>query len=201
MNQVLLIDIDDIRNFKGISKNTDIPKKLEPHIQDAQLFDLKGVLGNEMYWDLVADLGASPALQKYANLWNEATWTFSGHTYKHLGLKSVLCFWAYARYMAENNETDSALGLINPISKPALGIGTITSQADENAVGRRVNSARSGAFSLMNDIEYYLYFNIELYPLWKYTQSYLTACDNYGRPGMRNKRSVKIDFTDNYGRD
>lgn len=48
-----LITIDDIKLYKEISSNTDVTTKVDQYIVEAQEFDVRAVLGDELYLDIL----------------------------------------------------------------------------------------------------------------------------------------------------
>jgi hypothetical protein len=169
-----LIDISDFTDFPAISVNTNVSKKLNPYIMEAQELDLLPILGQEFYWALISDFEASPSLTDYGGLFNGSTYTIQNKTYKHKGLKPVLLYFTYARYRMNAQEEETATGLVtknNPYSEPA----------SEKAIARRVDQARSAAFAYMEPVRKFLNDNYLDYPLWK------KDCDSSG-----NKRSIRI---------
>lgn len=154
-----LITIADFSGLPAISGNTNVLKKLTPYIKEAQELDLLPILGQEFYWALIADFDGSPSLATYDDLFNGSSYTLSGHTYKHQGIKLALCYYAYARYRMNANEEETATGIVtknNPYSEPA----------SEKTIARRVDQARSAAFAYMEPVIKFLNDNSDDYPLW-----------------------------------
>lgn len=167
----LLIEISDFTPYPAISANTNVVKKLNPYIGEAQKLDLLPMLGQRLYWALVEDFAASPSLSEYGDLFNGSEYTIAGETYKHEGLKPVLCYLAYARYRMNANAEETATGIKikdNPYSEPA----------SEKEIARRVDQARSAAFAYMEPVIKFLNDNSEDYPLWECSKG--------------NKRSTRI---------
>src|SRR5690554_260257 len=107
-----LITISDIQAFKPISNNIDVSKKLNTFIREAQEFDLRPILGDEFYLAIVADFEASPSLVTYSDLFNGVTYTYGSNTYQHDGLKSVLVYYAYSRYLNDVQINQTAFGAV-----------------------------------------------------------------------------------------
>jgi hypothetical protein len=155
----LLISISDFTPYKAISANLNVVKKLEPYILEAQEFDLRPLLGDELYNAVVEDFEASPSLQVYGDLFNGSDWTVGSHTYKHNGLIPVLCYFAYARYKTNSNVEDTAFGTVtkrNIESEPV----------SEKTIARQSDQARSGAMAYWYKVEKFLCDNSEDYDLW-----------------------------------
>lgn len=160
MAQVQLITASDIAPYKSISANTDFIKKVDPFIIEAQQFDLKEILGNEFYYDLLEDFEASPKLVKYNDLFYGSSWTRAGHTYTHEGLVPVICYYSYARYILNSNVNATAFGTVKKKEEYSENV-------DDKTVIRLRDQANSGALVYLVDVIKFLDHNREDYPLWK----------------------------------
>ena len=155
-----LITITDIKVLKPISINVDTTKKLNTFINEAQVFDLRPILGDEFYLALVADIDASPSLVKYGDLWNGNTYTSGSDTYVNYGLKNVLICYAYARYLRASQTNQTAFGVVqksNPNSEPV----------SEKALTRLVGQSISSAKEYEATVHKFLNLNASDYPLYK----------------------------------
>jgi hypothetical protein len=174
----LLISLSDFTPYKAISANINVTKKLEPYILEAQEFDLRPLLGDELYNAIVEDFEASPSLQNYGDLFSGSEWDCGSHTYKHNGLIPVLCYFAYARYKLNSNVEDTAFGTVvkrNIESEPV----------SEKTIARQADQARSGAMAYWQKVEHFLNDNSTDYPLWV--------------NGCKPKRRTRISGVDNEG--
>jgi len=154
-----LITITDIQTLKPLSSNTDITKKVNPFILEAQRMDLRPILGDEFYLALEADVLASPSLVTYTDLWNGSNYTIGTKTYINYGLKAVLIYYSYARYLNRSNTNSTAFGMVkksNPDSEPL----------SEKTLSRLVAQAISGAKLYENNVKKYLDNNASTYPLY-----------------------------------
>lgn len=110
----LLITKADIAQYKQIS-GTPHEAKLKECILDAQLLDMQPLLGERLYNKIVATPG------DYADLMNGGSYVHDGETYHNNGLKMVLSYFAYARYIYFGSALDTPFGLVeklNPDSRP-----------------------------------------------------------------------------------
>lgn len=161
MSQTLLISLSDIQQYRSITANLDATKSLEPYILDAQEFDLRVFLGEQLWIDFLEDFEASPSLTKYADLFNGTTYTYSGRKWKHEGLKAVLVHYTYYRYVLNSQIQSTKFGLVvkkNEFSDPA----------PENKIARIANQAKSAAITYQERVKLFLDFNYATYPLWKF---------------------------------
>lgn len=155
-----LITLSDITSVKSISLNVNEVKQLTPHILEAQNFDLRQFLGDELYLDLIADYVSSPSLVLYADLFNGGSYNYGGQTYYNDGLKMFLIYSTYARYTANSNIISTATGFVQKTNEYSDGIS-------EKTISRLITQARSGAESCENSIRYFLQRNSSIYPLYK----------------------------------
>lgn len=110
----LLITRDDIAKYKQISK-TPNDGKLNEQILDAQMLDLQPLLGEKLYNKILN----TPA--DYAELLNGVTYIHDGNDYTCYGLKMVLSYYAYARYIMFGSAIDTPFSLtekLNDNSRP-----------------------------------------------------------------------------------
>lgn len=155
-----LITISDIKAIKGIADNVNTVKDLAPHILEAQLFDLRPFIGDEFYLSLVDDFNSSPSLADYSDLFNGVRYTYGGNSYEQYGIKTVLAYYTYARYLAQGGVKDTPSGLM-------LKNSTHSSHVSDKTITRLVAQATSAAKAHEDMITDYLSRNAASYPLWK----------------------------------
>lgn len=172
-----LITISDIQPYKAISINLDTDDKLDPFILEAQQFDLKKLMGDAFYLDFINDFSASPALAKYADLFNGSEFIYAGINYKHEGIKPVLCYLAYARYVLNSNVNATAYGTVRKKTEES-------EQVDDKTVQRLSNQAYAGALAYWEDVKRFIY--VKQYPLWYY---------GYGEKKTRTNRVGGVENT------
>lgn len=175
MAQTLLISLNDFAQYRAISANLNSAKKLDPYILEAQQFDLKGLLGNAFYHAIVEDYEGSPSLATYSELFNGSEWQCGDKTYRHEGLKPILCYFAYARYVFSSNTEATAFGT-------RLKKEEYSDAVDDKTIIRLRDNAVSGALAYWEDVKLFLNDNSVDYPLW--------ICDN------KNKK-IRISEVDN----
>jgi hypothetical protein len=111
----LLITRSDIAQYRQLSK-TPNNDKLNEMILDAQLLDLQPLLGENLYNKIIA----SPA--DHEELLTGGIYEHDGISYTNYGLKMVLAYFAYARYIMFSSVTDTPFSVVeklNPDSRPA----------------------------------------------------------------------------------
>lgn len=154
-----LITLADIRTFKAISSSLN-SLKFDSEVKEAQEFDLRPFLGDEFYLDLINDFAASPSLSTYSDLFNGCTYVYSGNTYQHDGIKAMLCYYAYSRYLNNSNTNATAFGTVMKLNDDSEPIS-------EKTLSRLVGQSISGAKVFENRVRDYLTRKSSDYPLWK----------------------------------
>lgn len=179
-----LITISDIKDLKTISLNTNTEKKLDPFILEAQQFDLKKLMGDAFYLDFMNDFDGSPSLSTYSDLFNGTTFICGGYTYKHEGIKTVLAYLAYARYVLNSNVESTAFGTVNKITAESRSV-------DEKTINRLYAQAYNGAMEYWADVKKYL--NEQDYELWDLCEkgTNITAIRVSGVASDDNKKKYK----------
>lgn len=98
-----LITRNDIAQYKQISK-TAYDDKLNEQIKDAQLLDIQPLIGERLY-NKIMD---SP--EDYAELLSGGQYNYNGTAYTNYGLKMVLAYYAYSRYIMFGFAIDTPTG-------------------------------------------------------------------------------------------
>jgi hypothetical protein len=160
MDIIQLIKIEDIASLKPISMNTDVTKKLNTFIQEAQEFDVMKFLGDEFYISLETDFAAQPSLAVYSDLFNGCSYTYQGVTYRHRGIKTMLVYYSYARFIANVQSNQTAFGNVMKVTPESQPVS-------DKTITRQVDQALSAASKYQADVYDYLCRLSSTYPLWK----------------------------------
>jgi hypothetical protein len=171
---VNLITATDIKTRKGLSNNINLDKELNPHIQEAQEFDLRSWIGESFYLDILDKFQNSPTDADFVKLFDGVEYTYNGDKYEHQGIKGVLVYLAYARYVGSANAQSTPTGFVqknNQYSDPISG----------SQITRMVKQNESGANTLQRRVEDFLNRNAANYPLW-------STCKSGSR-----KKSIRIN--------
>lgn len=158
-----LITLANIQAVKSISLNINESKQLNPYILEAQNFDLRELLGDTFYLDLIADF---PTLTKYSLLFNGGQYTYQNENYYVDGIKQFLVYSTYARYIVNSGVISTATGMVAKTNQ-------YSEKVDEKTIMRLSTQARSGATFCEENIVKFLERNKSTYPLYK--------CDNNGK--------------------
>ena len=151
-----LITLADIQRLKPMSMNVNVVKELDPYIEESQEFDLKPILGTPFYLELLDNVD----VEKYEDLLNGQTYQYQDKTYEHKGLKTVLVYYCYARFIGNDQEKQTASGFRvkqNDYSEPA----------SEKSILRRINEARSAANVKRDEVILFLERFPDLFPLFE----------------------------------
>ena len=76
-------------------------------IREAQMFDLKGLVCESFFQDLTSET----PVRDYTLLLEGGSYTFEGKKYEFAGLKAVLSYFAYARYIFVGHQVDTPMGI------------------------------------------------------------------------------------------
>jgi hypothetical protein len=125
-------------------------------ISDAEILDLKPLLGESLYNDLVTNVNS----QKYIDLMRGKSYNYNSQTYISNSLESVLANFAYARYILFSSYVDTPFGLVTKNSQDSQGV----SSQSKNMMSK---SAEQTAYAYFASIKDYLNRNTEMYPLWQ----------------------------------
>lgn len=104
-----LITRADIARYKQISK-TPNDDKLNEQILDAQMLDIQPLLGENLYNRIMA----TPL--DYAELLDGGVYTSNDVSYTNYGLKMVLCYYAYARYIMFGSSIDTPFSVVEKLN-------------------------------------------------------------------------------------
>ncbi len=159
----LIIQKSEFTTDKLIPQATD-DAKVERCIREAQQFDLRPLIGDALYYDLVRnydpDLSGGPD-ETYEKL-------VDGESYENdleeliefSGLRMAIKYWAYARLIASQNVNVTTHGVVIKTNDFSTPVSNATISAE-------VSSARQGAVRYWEEAKAYLNTKIDDFPLWK----------------------------------
>jgi hypothetical protein len=148
-----MITIADIQQYKPISTYA---TNILNYEKEAIQFDLMPLLG-AAFWH---DIETNPLTTANALLLNGGTYMVNGDTIPFSGLKAVLVYFSYARYVAQNNIQDTPSGQHRLQSD-----WTVPPSVKEMQL--KIDQIKSGAVAYWNQCEAFLNENQANYPLWK----------------------------------
>lgn len=141
-----LITPNDFEGF-DLSENVD---NIEGWAREAELFDLRESMDNGSYYaTFMLETAKDPIAQEYLNILEPYSYQFEGNQYKHEGVKAVLVYYTYARYLKASNAKSSPVGLVSRS-------GTYTVPVQQPKINELVDQYRKQADILWQDVEFYL---------------------------------------------
>ena len=154
--QVLLINKNDFKEFKQLSRGVDI-ERIEHYITEAQDMDIRKLICDKFYFDIIKNW-QSPAYQKLIH----------GETYtdeeeierKYKGLKPVLVYYAYSRYCMRGSVVDTSFGMVQKTSENSQ---PISGSEKRDMRDRSIQTA----LQYWLDVQKYLKDKEENFPKWK----------------------------------
>ncbi|MAX50549.1 MAG: hypothetical protein CMH22_01040 [Methylophaga sp.] len=150
----MLITKQDIEKYREVSRNV-ADKKINPHIEDAQFLDLRPLLGERMYQNLIKNATES----NYTALLEGGEYTYGDHTYHNPGLKKVLSIFAYSRYIVFGSYTDTGFGLVQKSNQDST---PVAESSKRNIHTRDRDTAMQYWYEVVN----FLNRKSNDYPLW-----------------------------------
>ena len=154
-----LITFSDFAGIKTINLNQDQARQLDPFISEAQKFDAKQLLGAAFFQYIIDN----PEEVNNAKLLDGATYNNNeGDPVSFDGLKVMLVYFSFARYVGGKNVQDTPFGFVNKS-------GEKSDQIDNAGISREAKSSVSAAFAVWNEIKDFLnaQINANNYELWK----------------------------------
>lgn len=152
----LLIDRNDFAtNNRIISSSNFNTSALNQHISDAQFIDIQKLLGLDFYNELIRN----PTSTANAELLIGGDYTYNGTTYTNVGLKSVITFYAYSRYVLFGSQTDTPFGLVQKQGQNSTEI-----DSGQKKTVSKMN--QQTAFVYWENVKLFLDRNKEDYSLW-----------------------------------
>lgn len=156
-----LLTLQDIQEYKPMSNNIGFDKKVEPFIKEAQYFDLRPILGDELYLAVKNEV-ENPPFVNYEDLWNGSEYLCGDITYINPGLKAVLVYQSYARFLTKADTNSTAYDMVRKENKYSQGI---SDKKQAELVAQSMSGARGLEFEVLN----FLKRNSSDYPLFRCT--------------------------------
>ena len=163
----MLIDKTEIAIHREISRTLK-NDKINPIIEDAELLDLKPLLGEALYNDIVDN----PTTAANIKLLDPLTYTYNGTQYKHQGLKKVLSIFVNSRYVLSGSYVDTGFGLVQKNNQDS----TPVPEASKRNIHKQDKQTATAYF---NEVALYLNRNASDHPLWN------SGCNTTSISGIR----------------
>lgn len=136
-----LITRNDIAKYRQISKSAN-EAKLNEMILDAQILDLQPHIGENLYNQLLS------APEEHQELLDGGIYEHKGVTYTNYGLKMVLAYYTYARYIMFSSITDTSYSVVEKLSDMSRPAET---------------SSKKTIYGLNRDAAYQIWDNVKKY--------------------------------------
>jgi len=167
MTTTLLITREDIANYKQISKST-FDDVLNQHIKEAQFEDLRPLLGDRLYNDIIENTS------NYDDLLNGGVYTDDNNiTRTNQGLKAVLVYYTDARYKMFGSITDTPFSLVEKLN------GNESKPVDYNV--------KKSLYTMNRQMAYNLWLTVDTYLRATKNALYIGYCSN-----SNQRKSFKI---------
>lgn len=151
-----IITATEIKNFKDIGNKDKVDdNKINPIVEQAQLTELKTVLGDHFYFDLLNNLD-NPI---YQPLLSGCSFTYQGVNYFQDGIKALLADYFMSKYVLQVNTNFTPFGLVTKQS-------TDSEPADRNSLKDISTQQLQLAGSRWEIIKMYLDANTAIFPKW-----------------------------------
>jgi len=147
---IQLITYREQQTIKSIA--IDDTAKYNELVIEAQEFELKKALSEPLYNDMLDNIYD----EKYQKLLNGDSWISEGNKYTHKGMKFVLAYLVYSRWIRRAHVIDSYTGLVQQRSDYAEHIS-------EGTIKQLSSDAYEVAINALNETIAYIKFYQNLY--------------------------------------
>mgnify|MGYP000010403074 CR=1 FL=1 len=169
---VLLINKNDFKEFKQLSKGVDI-ERIEQYITEAQDIDIRKLICDDFYFDIIKNW-QEPA---YKKLLHGETYTDADDIEReYKGLKTVIVYFAYSRYCMRGGVVDTGFGMVQKVNENSQAISG-TEKRDMR------DSSIQTALTYWVDVKTYLEEKKSTFPKWQ-------KCNSCG---SQSKSTSKIE--------
>jgi len=153
----LLVELNDFNdNHRTISQSLYNNGNLNQHISDAQFVDVQKLMGIDFFNDMLRNSTDT----KYSKLLDKSDYNYKGKTYTNVGLKSVIVFYAYSRYLMFGSNVQTPFGLVQKQGNNSQEISFA-----EKKMMSKMNEQT--AYNYWENVRLFIERNKEDYPLWK----------------------------------
>jgi len=152
-----LISVADVKEFKGISANINADKDFLPLVTEAQIFDIAPILGDDFFLEIIAGLEAGTPEAKWTELFEGKTYEYAGKTYQFFGLKALIIYHSFARFLTNDGVQSTPSGFVVKQSQ-------YSEPVDAKRLSMKIQQARSGAVAHEQRLLDFLRRNKDAYP-------------------------------------
>ena len=158
-----MITATEIREYLQLSKNVK-DEEVAKYVVEAQELDIKPFLGEKFYYDFITNYLTNT---DYTKLFEGGTYSpdSDGYLVSFTGIKKLLCYYTYNRFLVGNNEQLTRTGFVEKATPQSLAIDHANLLKKSSAILTTANQFKE---STVNYIEK----NVDLFPLYPKKQTY-----------------------------
>ncbi len=149
-----IITVNEFKLLKDVGKEKVDENKINKIIDEAQMTELKEVLGNDFYFDVLSNLDNPD----YQVLLSGGTFAYKDINYHQEGLKSLLADYVMAKFVIQNNINFTPFGVVTKIHQDSQPV-------ERNSLKDMSTQQYQFASAKWEIIEMYL--NSQSFPNWK----------------------------------
>lgn len=140
-----------------LDKSDGFTRFIAPYILEAQESDIKPVLGNAFWTDLVAN----KSNDLYALILEGGEYTdANNNTCTFMGLKASIIYFSLGRYITGKNAVDTAFGMVSKTNEYSQPVSS-------KVIAESANSKTSMGIEYLSQVQKYLCLKATDYPLYK----------------------------------
>lgn len=142
MLQNKLITKTDVQQYFQVT-NTSYNEPFDQYIIQAQIDDVAFLLGEKLFNDVMQNPGS------YASLLDGGSYMYNSETYYNYGLKAVISYYTYARYVYFGNIVSTSFGMVEKNHQDSRPV-------NDKEKKERYTKNRESAFNIWKSVENYL---------------------------------------------
>jgi len=146
------VDIQELIQLTNSDFNTN---SIKESILNSQIMDLEPLLTDELYNNLLMNVTDD----NYQTLLKGGIYNFEGTAYTNVGLKTVLSYYAYARFILFGDVKSTPFGNV-------IKDSNFSENENEASKKKRYKMYQQVAFKYWRNVELFLNRNATNYPLW-----------------------------------
>lgn len=171
MEKRCLITLNDLKFLRPTAELDGV--RYEPYCLEAQDQDLRPILGDGLFYDLMNEFydTGDDMYTAYQELINGKAYSYNGQTIYFDGIKPMLGYFTLARLIQNHSTNITRFGVVTKVTQQSQPV-------DAQTVRQVVNELRSNAQTYINQAKQFLLHNQTTYTLY-------TGSDNSGNTSFR----------------
>lgn len=154
-----LVTIEDMRRVRPIVQNIQRFEKFEQFVKQAQMLDIRPILGPRLFAELL-DLRDDERFQDLLN--GEAYQDASSIDVIFVGLKDIICLFAFSRFIIQHGVTVTESGAVQKQGQDSQPV-------DWKMLDKQSREAKTEAIAYVEDLRQYLFYKRDDFPLYNST--------------------------------